>query len=484
MNRSSRTRLTATSALLLFLTSLVMLGQTANPDIGTPDQQAGVRTGHDVSTLPLQSACTVVPAKELFITNTAVVDDPCRTGFTAGACTNLPAPATQGAWTLAGLLPGVFGTTDPATLSTLTLDWLHNWLVDGSINGDNVPTRSFMKTSVIDPWLAASGNTGQLDLKKAPFLLEAVVARLDLRQSAPKHTGGELRFVFNLRDLTQPGSPGTPFNLILEYGLDAANCQDILNWSQSFHALGSVAFGNTYNADLETLTDRVTALGASPAKPNGSAIDQIRTNEIFLTLTDPKFPVPLWELREFHTVDANTGHGLIESTVALTPAISHNDTQSFADFVIDNTAAINSGNFTLPLTFDSAPFRGGHAPHAANAQGQPNVVWDGPAPACSAFSTAAEKSARGGAALNTCQGCHGKETAILDFVQVKTRNPGAASQLSVFLNGGSTGTDTVTDACGLQHKFNDLNRRRVDLCQELAKSCAQIDAEPAVAFTE
>ena len=477
MSTSIPPRLTVTSTLLLSLTALALVAQTGS-ETGT-----AVRTNHDVSTLPTQVSCAVVTAKELFITDLSVVNDPCRTTFPDPAspstdpCSSDPQPATRGAWTLAGLLPGVFGTTDPTTLSTLTLDWLHNWLVDGSINGDPVPKRPNMQTLVINPWLAASGNTGQLDLKEAPFRLLAIVARLDLRESTPKHTGGELRFIFNLLDAN---GNTTLFNLILEYGLDAANCQDILNWAQSFHALGSVAFGGTYDADLETITDRVTALGASPGKPNGSAIDQIRTNEIFLTLNTS----PLWELREFHTVDANTGHGLIESTVALTPALSLNNSQTFANFVNDNAPTINTGNFTVPLTFESTPFLGGHAPHPNNSQGQPNVVWDGPAPACSAFTTATTKGARAVLAENTCQGCHGKETAILDFLQAHPRAANAPTILSVFLTGGTSGTDTVTDVCGLVHKFSELNRRRVDLCNELSETCSQIDAEPAISFTE
>jgi hypothetical protein len=484
MKTLARLPLTLTSlALLLFTCALALLAQSGS-DLDTPDQQAEVRSSRDVSTLPLQSSCTVVPAKELFITDVSVVDDCYRTTF-GQTCPPPVQPATRGAWTLAGLLPGVFGTSNTTTLSTLTLDWLHNWLVDGSINGDPVPARKKMQALVINPWLVASGNTGQLDLKVAPFRLTAIVARLDLREPDPKRTGGELRFVFNLLDLSQSPPATTPFNLILEYGLDAANCQDILSWATSFHALGSVPFGANYDADLEAITDRVTAIGASPLKPNGSAIDQIRTNEIFLTLQTTQ----LWELREFHTVDAQTGHGLIESTVAETPAFSTDFTQPVADFIINNAGSIyppppGPPDYTVPLTFEGDPFRGGAAPHPANGQGQPNLVWDGPPPACSSFTTTTQKQARGVFSLNTCQGCHGKETAILDFVQVEQRDPGHAAALSVFLTGGPTGVDTVTDICGIVHNFNDLNRRRVDLCQLLQKTCTQIDAEPVVSFPE
>ena len=36
--------------------------------------------------------------------------------------------------------------------------------------------------------------------------------------------------------------------------------------------------------------------------------------------------------------------------------------------------------------------------------------------------------------------------------------------------------------CGIPRTLNDLDRRRVDLCQLLDKTCPQIDAEPVVTF--
>ena len=117
-------------------------------------------------------------------------------------------------------------------------------------------------------------------MTKAPFRLLAIVARLDLRQNAPfGGAGGEGRFVFNLLDAA--GNP-TQYLLILEYGLDAADCNAVLNWANIWHTLGTHPFGPNYNAALQTVTDRFTTINSSPAKPNGSALNQARTDDFFL----------------------------------------------------------------------------------------------------------------------------------------------------------------------------------------------------------
>ncbi|HEV7519203.1 MAG TPA: hypothetical protein VGR07_23180 [Thermoanaerobaculia bacterium] len=430
-----------------------------DPEIGTPEQQALVRTSRDSSQLPLQTACTVKTKKELFITDVSVVDDCIRTTWT-GTCTGGGSPATRGAWTVGGLLPGIFGTNDPAALSQLTLRWLNQWTSARTVNGDVIPARPNMTTLVINPWLAASGGS-QLDMTKAPFRLLAIVSRLDLRQNVNHggvETAGEARFVFNVLSNNQP----TQFNVIFEYGLPAADCNGVLDWAQSFHSLGSLAFGNNYNAALETITDSFTAINAVPTNLNGSAIDQVRTDEIALVL--PNSP---WELREFHLkAQASGPAALLQVTVAQTPARSLQGSTAIFDFVTANAAAIKANNYTVPLSFEGNPFRGGAITNDLL------LGWDGSPSLC-----ATNADAREVFSLNTCNGCHGKEANIV-FKQVEPRSAGVEAALSTFLKGGPA----FNDLCGVQRTFDDLNRRRVDLCQLLNKTCSQIDAEPQVTF--
>ena len=235
-------------------------------------------------------SCTVNPAKELFVTDLSVVEDCFRTTWT-GICPVPVAPATRGAWTFGGLIQGVAGTTDPVRLNSFVRRWLNHWQHDVTVNGDTVAARPNIQNLVIGPWETASGST-TLDMTKAPFRLLAIVFRFDLRDASGPYggsnTAGEARFVFGV--LNSFGNP-TSFTTIFEYGLDVDDCADIQAWAQAAHALGSLSFGPDYNAALQSITDQYTSIGASPNKLNGSAINQVRTNEI--ALASP------WELREF-----------------------------------------------------------------------------------------------------------------------------------------------------------------------------------------
>lgn len=449
--------------------SLIAFASVTRTELGTPEQQAAVRTSRDVSGLPIQSACTVVPEKELFVTDTSVVDDCLRTTWHSCISSGgtVPTPATQGAWTFGARMQSLAGTTDPATLSTFTLNWLHHWQVNQTINGDLVPARPNIQSIVIDPWPKLSDGT-TLDLKKAPFRLLAIVARLDLRQNAGYSggtTAGEARFVYNLLD---KNGNTTQFNVIFEYGLDAADCAAVQNWADLWHGLGSHTFGPDYNAALQAVTDRFATIGASPGKPNGSALNQLRTNEIQLVL-----PNPPWELREFklpvNVVTSGAPVQLAEVTVAQTPARSLNQTPAISSYANTNAAAIRANNYVVPLTWNGSPFRGGAAPHNLD------LGWDGPPPAC----TSIPLDVRFDFSVNTCSGCHGTPETGTVFKQVEPRAAGVASVLSGFLTG-----ETVHDFCDstITHKFNDIDRRRVDLCQLLNKTCTEIDSEPVITF--
>ncbi|MFL6193465.1 MAG: hypothetical protein ACJ75H_04800 [Thermoanaerobaculia bacterium] len=432
---------------------------TTRTELGTTSDQTAVRTSRDVSTLPLRSACTVQPRKELFITDLSVVNDCVRT--TWGPCISPPvAPATQGAWTFGARMASLAGTNDPATLSSFTLNWLNHWLANQTINSDPVPARPSAQ-AIIDQWRNASGSK-TLDMKKAPFRLLAIVARLDLRENSGYtgggSTAGEGRFIYGLLDAF--GNP-SEFLVIFEYGLDAKDCFGVQDWAHAWHGLGSLAFGANYNAALQTVTDRFATIGASPGKPNGSAINQVRTNEIHL-----QFP---WELREFKLNDRVlvVPSPLSEVVVAQTPARSLQETPPIASYVNANAPAILAHQHVVPLSWGGAPFKGGASPHNLE------LGWDGPNPVCTSIT---DPEARHAFSLDTCSGCHGQETGVR-FYHVEPRTAGAESTLSSFLLGGSQ-----TDRCGRTHNFGDIERRRVDLCQLLDKSCSQIDAEPVVTF--
>jgi len=488
------TRITRRSRRVAFQAALVAIfvfGLSLALALPAAAASAGANVQRDPALLEPIPSCTVNTAKELFITDLSVVEDCVRTTWT-GVCPIPVAPATRGAWTFGKLVEGLAGTTNASKLNGFVRRWLNQWNRDITVNSDTVPQRPNIQTLVIDPWEAASGST-TLDMTKAPLRLLAIVFRFDLRDASGGYSGantaGEARFVFGV--LNAAGNP-TSFTVIFEYGLDVSQCSDIQNWAQAVHGLGSLPFGDDYNAALQSITDQFTAIGASPNKIAGSAINQVRTDEI--ALSSP------WELREFKlkettivikdpvpveqaSAQSTTGFtldgkqaccsttttriDLAQTTVAQTPAQAHLGQQIIADYINTNEAAILANNYTVPLTFNATPFRGAATRHSLN------VGWDGPGSACSSINN---NEARFNFSLNTCSGCHGQETGTF-FLHVNNRFAGNASTLSNFLTGGS-----ATDRCGLSHNFGDLERRRLDLCTLLTETCTQIEAEEPANF--
>lgn len=459
-------RITATAAVCL-----VALALAAPPVPAATANQTTAVSPRDASLIAPAPLCTVVPEKELFITNLSVVEDCIRTTWT-GLCPvpiPNPLPSTRGAWTFGKLIEGVAGTTDTTKLDAFVRNWAAEWDSLQTINGDNVPARMSAHDLIIDPWENAGLlKGGLLDMKKAPFRLLAIVNRMDLRD-APAGYGqpgnaGEARFVFGVLNLDNPQAV-PQFTVIFEYGLVAESCEDVANWAAAFHALGSHgSFSADYKADLQAITDQFTAIGAAPGKPNGSAINQIRSNE-FLS-----FP---WELREFRLVSravdiVGSPTPLIQVTVARTPANSHQKQSIITDFINNEEPSILAGTHDVPLVYQSTNFRGGASRHNLN------FGWDGPGAACSTINSPA---ARFLFSVNTCNGCHGDDTDT-GFLHVHPRAAGAVSVLSPFL----TGSGTVTDICGVSNTFNDIERRRVDFCRLLDKTCREIEEEVAPNF--
>ena len=385
--------------------------------------------------------CNIVinPASELLIRDVPVVEDPVRTVWTGATTTT-----ADGAWTFGRLMTSMAGPNDP---SAFVLAWLRQWETAQAVNGFTVAPRPAMNTLVTAPWLAASGGT-RLDLTKAPFRLLAIVNRMDLRNLAAG-SAGEGRFVFGVLD--QAGNQ-TQFTVILEYRLPATTNADITTWANKWHALSAQTFGSpAYNTALEAVTNGFAAKNVAPTRPNGSSINQVRTNEIALSAP--------WEMREFH-VDPTRG-ALVEATVSQTPDLSLNNSPTLASWVNANTPALLAGTDVVPATFNGAPFLGG------SALTNPGAFWSAPG--------ITNNDARFTLSVNTCNGCHQGETGTT-FLHIAPRNPGAASVLSTFLT-GKTLPDPVS---GVTRTFNDLDFRTRSLADIL---CVAPPAGPTVTVT-
>lgn len=395
---------------------------------------------------------------QLMITDLRVVEDPVRTN---------PRSGPNATWTFKYLIESMAGKQDP---SDFAMRWLQQWETDRLVNGRVAPARPAIRSLVIDPWLKASGGH-RLDLAKAPFKLLAIVNRMDLRahDGGQTSTAGEGRFVFGV--LGADGKPLPPlggdavggFTVIFEYELVATKMDQLRDWATRWAQLGDFPVGSPlYNQALERLTRRFTDRGAAPFKPNGSAINQVRANEIALG-----FP---WELREFG-IDVVSGQ-LKQRTVAVTPDIlALNGTPALAELVNANEAALLDETFVMPKEHLAAssfagPFQKTDFPNSEartfTAIELLDPFYDIPWSAADIRSN----DARHHFALNTCGGCHRSETGT-EFLQIGfpadhklPRSLGKGAALAGFLTGIDTPDPVVPTTT---RTFGDLKRRQTDL---------------------
>jgi hypothetical protein len=388
---------------------------------------------------PMGIAEAVDPGKSLLIRDPRVVEDPTRT---FNPCTGAGTP--MGAWTFGHLMEQMINrSATNLKPQKFVKQWLKQFQKNQVVNGHLVPKRSRIKSLIINPWLEAGG--GSFDLAKAPFRLLAIVNRVDLRDSSsPRSNAGEARFVFGALG---PGCLPLEFTVIFEFGIQRNDCGAVKDWARQWFDLGSLELGSAeYNTALEAITEQFVRAGAAPSKPNGSALNQLRTNEIALG--------GVWELREFNILDG----ALREVTVKMTPDVSFNRTAVLTDFVNSNEADILADRHVVPDQFPAGnPFLGGSAPMGGV------VIWDNP----TTGPLITSREARHKFSLQTCNGCHLGETQT-GFLHIGPAPFGVPARLSLFMTGISVAD--AADGTPIR-QFNELQRRAADLDQLVNTSC-------------
>jgi hypothetical protein len=369
-----------------------------------------------------QTGCHVDVRHELMITNLRTVDDPIRTRTDI-----VPGDPRNGAWSLQRLFEDMAPT--PSAASDMVESILSDFDAPQVINTFTIAPRPGMRSEILSQWPRTAD--GKLDLANPPLRLQAIVNRFDLRNLA-NGDAGEGRFVFAF--YRTDGSP-LQATLILEYKLPAATEADVLDWAKSFHALGALPFGESYNAALQAITDRFSRRGVRPGHPNGSAINSVRTNEIDFGDNG------IWELRQFG-LSATTGV-LERLPLDLTPDRSFDGSDTLAAYINANQAQIIAETHTVPAVFDGQPFQAGAVFNDLS-------TW---------FAPGVDPAARHHFALNTCNGCHSTAETNTFFLQIEPRFGGTEATLSGFLRGTS-----VRDVATQEPRFfDDLGRRKVDL---------------------
>ena len=392
--------------------------------------------------------------KSLMINNLSVVEDPTRTWN----------PVTHsglktGAWTFNNIINQMVNKAATGKTATeFVLAWLQTWDINTPVNGDNADARLGID-AIISNWkqrsLAHGVPADSLDMAEAPFKLLAIVNRVDLRQAVGYGGGnaGEGRFVFCVMNsnTTTVFNSAMRFTVIFEYGVNKSGCKAVQKWGQQWYDLHSMTLGDpTYNAALQAITDQFVNANTNPGKPNGSSLNQLRTDE--LAIGSP------WQLREFN-IDSTT-HLLKLVTVKKNPrntaGNSLNNSALLASFINANCADILANNYDVPEAVSGQPFLGATS---LNNNG-PGDVWN------AVLTCADPATTRRIFSLNTCNACHGGETQTA-FTHVDVAPFGATAGLSGFLT-GITINDPVS---GTPVTFADLDDRANKLQSLVCLSC-------------
>jgi hypothetical protein len=414
----------------------------------------------------------------LMIRDLAVVTDPARTW---DPCTGAGNP--NGVWTFNHLMTQM--ANQPASgidPSIFVEQWLAHWQAAQTINTHLVPAKLQVNNVILTPW--PKRPDGHIDLAQSSFRLLAIVSRVDLRRTTSGGGGygggatgnfldaGEARFIFGLVD-KRFGCTTSPYAVIFEYRVPKCECEMVKGWAKSWVNLAALVPGTAaYNNTLQVLTEQFVRSNSNPTQPNGSALGQLRTNEI--SLGGP------WELREFQLTQFPFSL-LNETTTADTAIDAFNNTALFDNWILTAVApGLTAPNFQdpipgVPLLFTATNFLGSN-PRTPNT----NFFWRVTNPLVPNLTPLGGNNTtnwgRHRASLASCNGCHARESrpaaTLTPFVHVDPSTPfGAPANLSEFLTGVNNLPDPQ-EAGGLPlRSFDDLARREVDIQQVAAMTC-------------
>jgi hypothetical protein len=387
-------------------------------------------------------------SRSLTVTALGVVEDPART---FDACTG--AGTAGGPWSF-GHLMRELSQGSGLTPEEFTLQWISTWLSPQTVNDivvDDPPRAAFVQSRIIDSWQALSGPA--LDVDRFPARLLAIVNRPDLADRVGYGTAGsagEGRLVFGLQRRTASGTcQNERFTVIFEYGIRRGSCTATRAWHRRWRDLGALTPGSTaYNSALEGITREFTDHGSNPAQlPNQSSLSQLRTNQAFDTID--------WEQREFQLrgTTAGTAAGSLGMVpVKQTPLETLNDSTVLSNWVDANESSILSNRHVVPAKY----------PGAMDAFMSPASLTTSPAVIehwnVDMTLLADPAETRRKFSLNTCDACHGGETAT-SFLHIRLREPGGESSLSGFL----TGIDVNVPVTHGTHHYHDLAERAARL---------------------
>jgi hypothetical protein len=198
--------------------------------------------------------------------------------------------------------------------------------------------------------------------------------------------------------------------VILEYNLKSSvDHPQIRNWAEAWHGLGAFDVkGATYRSALEKLTRTFT-------HSNSPSLAQLRSNEAAFG--------PGREFRQFDFAGGTLGPTSLTQTPG--PAFGQKrsaEEQLLGRFLHEREALIRDGINRVPDALGGFPLLAGSA---IIPPGDSKSHWD--------FDRQITRETRRLFSLDTCNGCHGGETACEQGLHIRPRAAGAEAVLSDFL---------------------------------------------------
>jgi hypothetical protein len=259
----------------------------------------------------------------------------------------------------------------------------------------------------------------------APFVLIAIVNRVDLATDPCDGFAGELRYVYSALDVAS----GEPLDMTIIVEIPYPTLRPAAEWASEWRSIGQLPPGASYASAVEALAREVQT-EADPLRV------RVRTNEVALDDS----AAPTWEMREFRTRVLGSELALSQVPLESTPRADA-DPGALAAHVIEHADEIMEGPVVLPMEL-----RAGAAQIST-----PEFSWP---------VLGVSDRLRRAFSVETCNGCHGGDTRTLPFRHISPgRAASSRAQLSPFLYDPSAPNDEL--------------RRRSQVLGELASSaCA------------
>jgi hypothetical protein len=372
------------------------------PEARAPNDDPDAAYAAPAPTLPVGAY------RELIALDPALVNGP------GAANANGDAP-----WSFRSQMQWLAGSTTDA--ARFTRAWLERWATTTDVGPAlvQVRPRPGVRSRLIGAWLGPSSDVSAEDgltasnlaasttygppspgvsWADAPFRLLAIVNRVDLATRACSGFAGELRYVYGIIDR----ETGQPLDATLILEMPYPESRSAAAWALAWSELGSLS-RDEYGPALEALTREVQA-GVDPLRV------RLRSNEQALG----EAATPGWEMREFKLQIQGAQLELVQTPLEFTPRADA-DPAVLADYVLGHAAEIRGSGASLPEELRAGAAEISSADFSWRVLG----VNDG---LRQAFS------------VQTCNGCHGGDTATLPFRHIAAdASPNRPARLSRFL---------------------------------------------------